>query len=340
MPAEEIKVVVVAMFEPVPGRQGELTRFREGLRLRPWNLPGAQSGEAWRNDDGVAALVAGVGPVKTATSLLTFALLAGVDFRRTYWLISGIAGGNPSTCSLGSPLWAEWVVDGDAAYDFHPADHPPEWETGILPLGALQPYGPMACDPALFGNHDQVFHLDGPLAAWAYDLTRNLPLLDPPGLAAARAPYAHFGLGGLPPAVGHGDVLSAARFWHGAGHHAWAEKWIPHWTSGRGRFATASMEDIGTLGALAQLGRLGRADPRRILLLRSVSNYTLPPPGRPAHLNLAGDADHDPEAIFSGLEASLENGWRAGHAVIRALLEDWPRWRENLPGEQPSSPTA
>jgi purine nucleoside permease len=335
MPAEEIKVVIVTMFQPGAGHAGELALFRERLSLQPWDYPGAHPGQAWRNNDGVAALVTGVGPVNTSLSILNLGLAAEVDLRHAYWLICGIAGGNPSRCSLGSPLWAEWVVDGDLAYDFHPADHPPEWSTGILPLGANEPFGRPGTEAELLGNPQQVFHLDPSLARWAYDLTRSLPLFDSPGLAAARAPYASFGPGGLPPVVGQGDVLSAARFWHGAHHHAWAEKWVPFWTHDKGHFATASMEDTGTLAALAQLGHLGRADPRRAFLLRSVSNYTIPPPGLSAHLNLTGEASENAGAVYPGLEAALENGWRTAHAVIQNLVEGWSRWRETLPGELP-----
>jgi purine nucleoside permease len=331
MLAEEIKLVVVTMFQPAEGRAGELALFRDRLRLQPWNYHGAQQGQAWRNDDGIAALVTGVGPVNTSLSLLTLGLLSHVDLRHAYWLICGIAGGNPSLCSLGSPLWAEWVVDGDLAYDFHPADHPADWSTGILPLGASYPYGPTGSEADLFGTPQQVYQLDPHLTAWASQHTRALPLVDSPALAAERAPYASFGPGALPPAVGRGDVISSARFWHGSHHHAWAEKWVAHWTKGQGRFATASMEDTGTLAALAHLGRLGRADPRRALLLRSVSNYTVPPPGRPAHLNLVGAPEHQTGAVYPGLDAALENGWRATHAIIRSLLAGWPQYRATPP---------
>ena len=117
------------------------------------------------------------------------------------------------------------------------------------------------------------------MAAWAHAQTRALPLFDSPELAAARAPFAALGTGGEPPAVRLGATLSSARFWNGARHQAWAEKWVAFWTRGQGAFFTSGMEDSGTLGALTRLGGLGRADPRRALVLRTVSNYTVPPPG-------------------------------------------------------------
>jgi len=324
MPATKIKVVIVTMFQPGGRRSGELSYFRTELGLRPWPLAGLPTGTLWRNAGGVAALVAGVGPVNTAVNVLTLGLRAGLDWRQTWWLVCGIAGGNPEYCPLGSAVLANWVVDGDLAYDLHPADHPARWPTGLLPLGAHRPYGPITVAPGLFGEPAQVFHLDEKLAAWAHQIARMAPLFDSADLAAARRVYASFAAGAQPPAVLRGDVLSAARFWHGARHHAWAVRWVKYWTRGRGRFATSSMEDSGTLGALRQLHRLKLADWRRVVVLRSVSNYTLPPPGRPAHRHLTGESGAPSGVNFPAMDAALENGGRAARAIISALLRQPP----------------
>lgn len=315
----KIKILIVTMYQPGDRHPGELSRFRDGLRLRPWRLAGLPEGTLWRNRDGVAAIVAGVGPVNTAVSMMTLGLHPAVDWRRTWWLVCGIAGGNPDCCPLGSPVLADWVVDGDLAYDLHTADHPAAWETGLLPLGATQPYGPSQAEPELFGQPAQVFQLDKKFARWAHQVAKRVPLFDSPALAKTRKIYQSFAAGAKPPALQRGDVLSAARFWHGARHHAWARRWMKHWTKGRGHFTTSSMEDSGTLGALRQLNRLKLADWRRVLVLRSVSNFTLPPPGQPAHRHLTGEPGTDSGVNFPGLEAALENGWRVAQAIIATL---------------------
>jgi purine nucleoside permease len=311
-----IKVVLIVMFEPGRGRAGELTRFRKGLKLKPWPRAGFPRGSLYRNQAGLAALVAGVGPVNTAVSVLTFGLGSGLDLRKTYWLVCGIGGGNPKVCSLGSPIIAEWVVDGDLALDLHPADCPPSWATGLLPLGAKKPYGRANISAGLFGQPAQVFHLNRRLAAWACREAQNVRLFDSTALAKIRQDYRMFSQGVQPPTLARGDILSAARFWHGPKHEAWAERWVKYWTKGRGQLAIASMEDSGTLGALQQLHQLRLADWNRVLVLRSVSNYTLPPPGQPAHKHLHGEAGLN----YPGMEAALENGWRVGSNIVRALL--------------------
>ena len=122
------------------------------------------------------------------------------------------------------------------------------------------------------------------------------------------------------PAVLRGDCLSAARYFHGERATAWARQWIAHWTGGQGRFATCGMEDSGTLHALKVLGEIGHANPARALLLRTASNFTLPPPGEPATEHFSD------ENTFPAFDLALENGTRTATAVIDALLADWPEW--------------
>ncbi len=315
-----VKVVLVTMFNPGQRRPGELERFRTGLGLRPWPVAGFPKGMLWRNGEGVVALVAGVGPVNTAVNVLTLGLRGPANLRKAYWVVAGIAGGNPAVCSLGSPVVANWVVDGDLAYDLHPADLPLHWNTGILPLGARLPFGAVDDSAGLFGKPAQVFHLHAPLAVWARRIMRRVELFDSAELAAVRQNYAAFAAGARPPKVQGGDVLSAARFWHGTRHHAWAEQWMKYWTKGCGRLATSAMEDSGTLGALRQLDRLALADWKRVLVLRSVSNYTVPPTGRSALAHLTGESGQEANVNFPALDAALENLWRGGGAVIRAVL--------------------
>src|ERR1039458_8939557 len=62
------------------------------------------------------------------------------DFSHTYWLVAGIAGGCPDRVSLGSALWARWVVDADLSYEIDAREIPPDWTTGYLPLRKAQPF--------------------------------------------------------------------------------------------------------------------------------------------------------------------------------------------------------
>lgn len=308
------KVIIITMFEPDGEMPGELALLKEREGLIPLDIP------AWGLDrlygvpeKGLFVLLAGVGTANTAVSLMTLGLATGWDFRETLWIIAGIAGGNPHTCSLGSPVWADWVVDGDLAHEIDDRDIPADWPVGIFPLGSN---GPMAKEPPcsdLFGESYQVFSLNHELVDWAYRLTSDTELMTNADLEAMHERYAAFKGANQAPAVLRGDSISGARFWHGKRHNEWAEQWVKSWTGGKGTFFTSAMEDTGSLLAMKQLDRMGKLDFNRVLLLRCVSNYTMPPEGADPVENLIGEHG----AHYPGYLPALENNYR----VIRRILD-------------------
>lgn len=309
------KVVVVTMFEPGDGKPGELSLLREREKLCELDVPAwGLSGLYGAPERGLFALLAGVGTANTAVSLMTFGLATEWDFRETLWIISGIGGGNPNCCSLGSPVWADWVVDGDLAHEIDSRDMPQDWPIGIIPLGAREPYGSTTLEAGLFGRPYQYFQLHRPLVDWAYGLTRGLEMETSPSLEEMMEVYGAYAGASRAPAVLRGDSLSAARFWHGRRHNEWAEEWVRYWTKGQGTFYTSAMEDSGTLLALDQLDRMGRVDKSRVLLLRTVSNYTMPPGNGSIIDNLSGENS----THYPGMEAALENSYR----VLKRILDE------------------
>src|ERR1700748_2938006 len=92
------------------------------------------------NDQGVMGILTGVGTARAAASIMALGLDPRFDLTKAYWLLVGIAGGDPQDASLGSAAWAEWVVDGDLAYEIDAREIPPQWSTGYVPLGKQVPY--------------------------------------------------------------------------------------------------------------------------------------------------------------------------------------------------------
>lgn len=320
----EVRTVIVCMFEPNGGQPGEISYYRERLGLKRVNAKASGLDEVYSNTDGtVLALTAGVGTANTAISVTALGMCGQFDLRRAYWLISGIAGVNPHNCSLGSVVWADWCVDGDLAFEIDSRDTPGEWPIGIIPLGAREPFGASTLNSGYFGRPYQVFALNSRLVDMAHAATRHLQLTDSEAMAGARAQYKGFAQALKPPSVMRGDVLAATRFWHGPRHNAWAEQWVRHWTGEKGRFVACSMEDTGTLLALTHLDRLKLADYQRVMLLRSASNHTTPPPGMGVMDSLMGDAP-DGEANLPGYIPALENAYLAGSTMIDTIQKNWP----------------
>jgi purine nucleoside permease len=77
------------------------------------------------------------------------------------------------------------------------------------------------------------------------------------------------------------------------------------------------MEDSGTLQALTQLSRAGKADVKRVLVLRTASNYSMPPPGKSPVESLL---EHKPGS-YSGYKESLDAAHRVGSVVVKELLK-------------------
>ncbi len=314
------KVVLVTMFEPA-GRPGELSLFKERLDLEPVELAGTGLRDVHLGHEGeLLALTTGVGTANTAVSLMALGLCPEIDTSESFFLIAGIAGADPTAATLGSPVWADWCVDGDLAFEIDAREIPPAWETGILPLGATEPFGPSNFPPSDFGRPYQVFEFNHTLTHAVYELTAGLALESSDQHAAYLKKFPDGSAARQAPTVLRGDCLSAARYFHGERATAWARRWIEHFTGAQGRFVTAGMEDSGTLHALDVLDELGHANRNRALLLRTASNFTLPPPGESA-------TDHfTAENTFPAFDLALENGTRTATAVIDAILADWPEW--------------
>ena len=90
----------------------------------------------------------------------------------------------------------------------------------------------------------------------------------------------------------------------------------------------AAMEDTGTLQSLTLLANAGRVDMRRVLVLRTVSNFDRQPPGMTAADNLKSMVAGSYSAYMPALEAAEIVGDR----VVRYLVEHWRESLLEVPG--------
>lgn len=329
-----VRVVVTTMFEngePVGDEPGELQLWLErnpGLRELEFPL-----GEypLYLSEKGVLWICVGGGIPNATASIMALGLDPRFDLSRAYWLIAGIAGGDPEDVSLGSAVWANHVVDGDLVYEIDAREIPEDWPYGFIPLGAKAPAeGPQ--DVTEGWTLDTIhFALNADLAQWAYELTRTTALLDTPAMQAFREQFTARGQARRPPFVARGDSLSASTYWHGEKLNQWANDWLRAYAGTDARFMTSGMEDSGTLTALHRLARLGKVDPERVLVLRTVSNYTMPPNGRSAAWSTTA------EYPDGGLGA-LDTAQQVGQKVVDALLDNWDSYAVTPPVPAPRIP--
>jgi purine nucleoside permease len=321
-----VKVVVVTMFErgaDTGDDPGEFQYWVEREKMdRVFQFPQGYR-DLRMNREGVLGVVTGIGTAKAAATIMALGLDPRFDLSKAYWVVAGIAGIDPADGSLGSAAWAEWVVDGDLGHEIDAREIPVDWKTGFVPLRKSTPYElPRAPDEG------QVYHLNARLVEWAYQLTRDVKLPDTEGIKLRREQFEGTNAR-RPPFVMKGDTLSSMTFWHGKRMDEWANEWVKYYTDGKGNFVTTAMEDTGTLQALTFLGKAGRADLTRVLVLRTASNYDQPRPGITAAESLA----ETKIGKYSGFLPALDSAWRVGRVVVEEIARHWAKYAAWTPGE-------
>lgn len=323
------KVVVVAMFEQgadegdVPG-EFQFWVEREKLQ-KTYALPQAYHAVRANADDSIVGIVTGIGNTRAAATIMALGSDPRFDFSKSYWLVAGIAGVDPADASIGSAAWAEWIVNGDLAHEIDLREAPKDWPTGYVPIRKKRPYE----EPLEKEDSSQVFHLDPALVDWAYRLTKDVELPDSEAMQKRRAGYTDAPNAQRPPFVLKGDTLSSETYWHGKLLNHWANDWVRYHTGGKGNYVTTAMEDTGTLQALTWLGRAGRVDSRRVLVLRTASNFDSQWLGGTAAESLAGEK----LSAYSAYIPSLEAAYRVGSVVVHELVKNWSRYEEKVPGK-------
>ncbi len=322
----EVKVVVMTMFErgnDTGDQPGEFQYWVEREALdRVITFP-----QGWRNlrmnNDGVLGLCTGIGTAKAAASVMALGLDPRFDLRRAYWVVAGIAGIDPEDGSTGSAVWAEWVVDGDLGHEIDAREIPPDWATGYIPLRKTTPYELPRREP----DEGEAFQLHPGLVDWAFRLTRKVELDDTPAMREQRAKYSRHAAARTPPRVLKGDTMSSGTFWHGRRLSEWANGWVKYHTGGRGNYVTTAMEDTGTMQSLTFLDAAGRVDKRRVLILRTASNFDQQRDGITATESLAETKIGSYIAYLPALDAAH----RVASVVVKQLVGGWSQFRDKLP---------
>jgi len=318
------KVMILATFEDgadTGDAPGELQYWVEREHLtKKIDLPGVEHPILY-NDAGVFAMVTGTCN-RSGLAIMALGLDPRFDLTHTYFMMAGIAGVDADKASVGSAAWAQWVVDGDNVNEIDGHDTPPDWPYGILPYGSSRPDEPPG--PHDWGQKPMVFQLNPKLVQWAYALTKGVVLSDTPQTKKYRDSYLGQPNAQRPPFVLLGDTLGTARYWHGPVLTAWANHWVSMYTKGQGNFVMTECEDQSISYALYMLGKAGRVDTQRQLILRTASNYSSPPRGGSVVQSLL-------TGEYEGTVLAAESAYRVGSPVVHELVAHWDRYKTQVP---------
>jgi purine nucleoside permease len=267
----------------------------------------------------VLGIETGEGPTHMAASITALANDPRFDFRKSYWILAGIAGIDPNVGPVGSAAWASYVIDGDLAYEIDAREIPSGWTTGYVPLGRTYPYQPPT-PPASSINGVNLFQLNKPFVNWAYQFSHaSVTLPDTANLQTVRALYTSFPATQSPPQILKGDVLAAGTFWIGALLNTWAENWVNYWSNGQAVFTMTSEEDAGYAQALTFLSQVKAID------------FNRPYPGQTAAQLLASDSSG---TGYSGFLESLTDVYLTGSSVVNEIADNWGTYADQVPSAQ------
>lgn len=328
----KIKMVIITMFEigeDEGDKAGEFQLWKAGQKLdKTLDFPHSHHPIMLNEEKGVLGIVTGMGIAKATAAVMALGLDERFDLSQAYWLVAGIAGIDPHDASIGSAVWAEYLVDGDLAHQIDAREIPEEWSTGYFPLFANAPYPSNTEINTELDPNGVVYRLNPELSEWAYQLTKGIQLEDSPALQNLREKYEGYPNAVLPPFVLKGDHLAASTFWHGELLNQWANDWTAFWTKQAGNFVTSGMEDTGTFQALIYLDRINKVDKNRVMVLRTGSNYSMQPPGLTAAENLAMESGEDG---FAGLQSSIESAYIVGSTVVEEIVSNWGSYASTKP---------
>lgn len=269
------------------------------------------------NADDVCLLTTGMGHTNAAASTMVLLLSGQIDLRRSYVLIAGIAGIDPSMGTLGSAAWARYLVDFGLQNEIDAREKPANWTTGYLRIHAADP----STKPVL-AYKTEVFQLDEQLLQKALKLSSGAQLMDSDKASTYRLNYPN-APANQPPKVIQCDTLAGDTYWHGNLIGERAHDWVLLLTDGKGAYCTTQQEDNAIFEALKRGAASGLVDLRRVADLGVAANFDRPYPDESADTLLHSSS--------GGFPIACENIYRAGLPLVQDIVSHWSQWETGVP---------
>ncbi|QPC73105.1 hypothetical protein HYE68_003857 [Fusarium pseudograminearum] len=312
---EAPKVFILAMQEA----DNWLSSESQVQLTRKVPLPGLSRGfgHVHSTEDGsVCLLIVGTALINAALTVNNLVFSGRYDLTKTYFILSGIAGGNPRVTTLGAVAFARFAVQVDTQMEWDAREIPSSWQSGYVPMGAETP------NSFPLGVHgSEVYELNDNLRQISMDLAIHATLEDSEKASETRAKYVGspggiYRAATLPPTIFKGDVLSSNTFWHGFYLSESMDNTTNVYTRGKAKYAMTAQEDTAILAALLRAALQNKVDFSRILLMRAAANFDREPTTDvPPQLPWIMDS--------GGLRPALRNLYKSGVQIIDGILSQW-----------------
>lgn len=311
-----VKVLIISMFGP----EGKVWLDHLGP-MESIKVPGLSPDypEVHCTRDGVCVLTTGMGHTNAAASMSALVYSKQFDLRKTYFIVSGIAGIDPAQGTLGSAAWARYLVDFGIQWELDAREIPPGWKSGYLGINTKSENEKPPLD-----YRTEVFQLNEALLQKAYGLSRDVALTDSPQAAAYRAKYSSSPANQRPTVI-QCDSLAGDTWFSGNAIGQRARDWTKLLTDGKGVYCTTQQEDNATFEVIKRAASAGLADTQRVAVLRAGSDFDRPPQGVSNVDNLL---DYPSQG---GFVPALNNLYLAGSPLVNAIVKDWAHWKDGVP---------
>lgn len=265
----------------------------------------------------------GEGEINAAATISALGLSPLFDLSKTYFLLNGIAGGEPNYTTLGSVTFAQYAVqvalEYEVAYQDYSTAHS-NWTTGYFPFGTETP---LEYPGNVYGT--EVFQLNSQLRDRAALLAANATLNN--GTKKndhVRKLYREDAARGRP-AVVKCDVATSDVYFSGKTLGDYFSKYVLLMTNGSATYCSSAQEDNASLEAFTRLDKHGLVDFDRVVVMRTISDFTRPPPSF-ANRTVEYMRSYD----VGGIGASIDNLVQAGMPFVQDVLSNWHIYSSGL----------
>jgi len=308
----KVKLLIAAQFEIgayTGDKAGELQYWYEHYWKQAKALPvrGAEN-PVFCNADGICGVELGMGKVRSSSSMTAILLDSRFDFSQTYFVITGVGGTPPRAGTIAAVFWADWLIDYDLGHRWAPNE-----SASNTPV-----FSPRK------GYEDvRQIKLNADLTAWAYHLSKNVPLADSASAIEYRLRYTDQ-QALRKPFVGVGAHLAADTFFHGPGLSEEAQYIVDLYDAGT--YVITEMEGVAVAYVIRKI-----LATERIMSIRSAVNFDQGSAGETTLEHL----DPEPGNTPGGFDVGLQNNHRAGSIVVDYIVKNWSKWEAGIPKFEP-----
>ncbi|KAK6198021.1 purine nucleoside permease [Scheffersomyces amazonensis] len=311
----EPKIVIVAMFQPEQEAWTSKIDFIHNITV-PGLCPSYPEVRCVE-DYSICQFTTGEGEINAATSVAFLLSSPLFNFSNTYWLLSGIGGGDPTKVTTGSVTFAKYAIQVGLQFQIDSREllntHP-DWPSGYFSYGTQNPW---EYPDAVYGT--EVFEVNEKLRDRALELAeQNSDYLNVGDEDNNKLRSFYEFPANQPPKILACDVTTSDNYFTGSVLADYYLNLTSIMTNGTANYCSSAQEENASLEAFIRMAKVGKVNFERIVIMRTISNFVK----SPDHLNM------DPIDFFLNfpkgtIQHALDNLYIGGIPFVNDVVNNW-----------------